>query len=151
MANSRVLLVRRFVTEDKLSLVSVKARRCICFWEPEGSLRTSPFLSDAQNVSSPESITCRVSKSLVLPSAGKSQSCSFFGRPLDSGFVSIHLVDDRKHEVIDLAGSGKPESKDGNAAECSFDCANGIVVHEPSRSCFVTELFGHKIRRVSFL
>lgn len=80
--SSRALVVRRLFADATLSPLNVRARRSRC-WETEGSLRTSPFLSDAKKASSPDNITCSVSKSRVLPSAGNSHSCKGFGRPLD--------------------------------------------------------------------
>jgi len=52
------------------------------------------------------------------------------------------------YSVEVMAGTGKGEA-DGNATECSFYCPYGIVVHEPSHSCFIAE--SHTIRKISFV
>ena len=49
-----------------------------------------------------------------------------------------------------LAGSGKIGREDGTASECSFNHPRGIVVDEPTHSCYVVDYGNNVIRKISF-
>ena len=55
-----------------------------------------------------------------------------------------------KYTVEVVVGDGKAEMVDGRAEECSFNNPQGIVVHEPSHSCFVADNHNHSVRKILF-
>jgi len=59
--------------------------------------------------------------------------------PLEKGF-----------ELAILAGTGKEGNEDGAPNKCSFNYPCGIVLHEPSHSCFVADYYNNVIRQINF-
>jgi len=56
----------------------------------------------------------------------------------------------QRYEAVVMAGTGEIGGVDGRADECSFYNPYGIVVHEPTNTCFISDFSNHTIRKVSF-
>jgi len=70
----------------------------------------------------------------------------------DDQIYRVTCSEDQRYTATLLVGKcGKGESVDGRAEECSFKGPLlGIAVHEASHSCFVTENYGHTVRKITF-
>jgi DNA-binding beta-propeller fold protein YncE len=71
---------------------------------------------------------------------------------VSSGNYKLYKVQQGAQNIVSvLAGSWESKRIDGEASKCSFSFPNGILVHEESHSCFVSDYQDSTIRRVSFV
>jgi hypothetical protein len=61
------------------------------------------------------------------------------------------MIGNGEYEAVVIAGSGKHESEDGTPTECYFGWLEGIAVDENTHSCFVSECYYSKIRKITFV
>jgi hypothetical protein len=61
---------------------------------------------------------------------------------------NICLTGCEGYEVVTLAGSGTAGNADGLPAECNFNGPEGIVIDEPTNTCFVMDGESSRIRMI---
>ena len=66
-------------------------------------------------------------------------------------FHSHHYISGpESYEATVLAGCGEEGRRDGKALECCFSYPPGLVVDEPTHSCYVADWGNNVIRKISF-
>ena len=53
----------------------------------------------------------------------------------------------QKYVATVIAGTGR---KDGKPREFNFEHPAGIIIHEPSNTCYVADCQGRAIRKITF-
>ena len=55
-----------------------------------------------------------------------------------------------KYKAMVIAGTGIRGRMDGKPHKCNFDGPIGIIIHEPSNTCYVADTGNCAIRKITF-